>query len=568
MSDVDLDVDQAAAAGIDPGGRQIVLAPPGSGKTEVVVQLLKHLVEDEDLSAFDEVLVISFSRAAIHALQRRAKEAPKLSGLGIRTLDSLASEILGDLEETDDWLSLNFDARIARALERVTESSLPEQFEMLRHVVVDEAQDLVGPRADLVLEIIRQISPDAGFTLLGDPLQAVYNFQLVGGGETTTAQFFDRVRSGGVQERRLATQYRARTAETREAAGLGLTDVTDDVRVAQVRDFVAKLLITRDVADLVAPMARWDGSTAFLCRNNGLALEVADRLRVAGLRVTVRSPSEELPIDNWVARILGDRSRMVSKSELEGSLAATPLGAEGSWRLLKRVERDFRTSDRLDVDRLSEALMRGSVPIDLRAQDADLIVSTIHRCKGLEFDNVVLVNSRDLVPPDATIDDAAVAYVASTRARDRVLAVRCDMSKGVYKDKVTGRWIRGGHQKWMTFGFEVRAPDTSAVAGLGGADVEDLVGSTVAGRINPDASGLDVPVWDLVVSGRTIARTTRSFGELFTRRVRPAKVGHPWPELSGLVVEAVETRIQLDQELRRAFVLAPRIGGLAALHWN
>ena len=45
----------------------------------------------------------------------------------------------------------------------------------MRHVLVDEIQDLVGPRAQLVMALLRLA--DAGFTLFGDPAQAIYGHQ-------------------------------------------------------------------------------------------------------------------------------------------------------------------------------------------------------------------------------------------------------------------------------------------------------------------------------------------------------------------------------------------------------
>ena len=47
-----------------------------------------------------------------------------------------------------------------------------------KHVVVDELQDLVGDRADLVRAVLELTG--CGFTMLGDPAQGIYNFQLEG----------------------------------------------------------------------------------------------------------------------------------------------------------------------------------------------------------------------------------------------------------------------------------------------------------------------------------------------------------------------------------------------------
>jgi hypothetical protein len=162
----------------------------------------------------------------------------------------------------------------------------------------------------------------------------------------------------------------------------------------------------------------------------------------------------------------------------------------------------------------------------------------------------------------------SVAYVACTRARDQVLAARCDEQRFLRKDQSTDRWILPGHQKWMTFGFEVRGLDSvpipSDAVGLDG----DLVGSEVMCQVNPRASDLRRPIYDLEVNGRTLARTTANFGELLLRRIRSArKEGAPWPQLSGLVVESLETRVVVSDDGAPQLVVAPRVSGMASLDW-
>ena len=45
--------------------RMLVIAGAGRGKTEVVCRRIQHLVEDERLSPIGEIVVLSFSRAAV-----------------------------------------------------------------------------------------------------------------------------------------------------------------------------------------------------------------------------------------------------------------------------------------------------------------------------------------------------------------------------------------------------------------------------------------------------------------------------------------------------------------------
>ena len=171
-----LDAVQAEAASIQARERQIVLAGPGSGKTEVVAALVSQLVDDQGLNAAEDLLVISFSRAAVEAVARRVRDDVGRSGTSVRTLDSLAARILGTQAGTE-WESMSFDERIRRAAAEVAQHGF-DLGEGLHHVIVDEVQDIVGDRAALLFALLAALPDDTGFTLLGDPAQGIYDFQL------------------------------------------------------------------------------------------------------------------------------------------------------------------------------------------------------------------------------------------------------------------------------------------------------------------------------------------------------------------------------------------------------
>lgn len=571
---VDLDDDQLAATSIAPETRQIVLAPPGSGKTEVVAALLESLNE-QDVDPRDEVLAISFSRAAVAALRRRAGRGES-SAPAIRTLDSLASRLLDEMDD-QEWRQLSFDKRIARATRLLESGAEQTDLSMIRHLIIDEVQDLVGARAVLVLAIIARLDADAGFTLLGDPDQAIYDFQLEHDRDMTSGQFLDAVRRDeSVGELRLRHQYRARTSETAAAATMLSASPTGEARTAVVRAFLAQITSGGDVTDVGAAARRWTGSTAFLCRTNGQALMVTKALREAGCRVETRAPSEELPIAPWIARALASvTTPTVRRPDVEAALdRVSPMGADEAWRLLKQAEGDFRVHDRLDLRRLREALLRRNLPAELvdGSPGEAMLVSTIHRAKGLEFDNVVIVNASDLVTGTATDEETSVAYVAATRPRDRLITARIDLPRGLRVDVKTGRWCLGGREKWMTFGFEVRGGDTEiSTHHVGDLPVDELpLGREVSAELDRARSSLEVPVYRFVYNGRTVASTTEQFGVTLSRRLGNAwKRTKPWPDISGLAMESVETRPTPEVEVGSSGLeLAVRIGGMAAFDWG
>ncbi len=94
---------------------------------------------------------------------------------------------------------------------------------MLRHVVLDEVQDLVGDRAELARALLQVVGPECGFTALGDPMQGIYDWQLENSAAGTTNQEFLCALENelGAHRTFLATDYRARGPEPREVVQLG-----------------------------------------------------------------------------------------------------------------------------------------------------------------------------------------------------------------------------------------------------------------------------------------------------------------------------------------------------------
>src|SRR4051812_28546995 len=68
---IELNAEQLAVVEASADERLLVIAGAGQGKTEVVVSRIDYLVTEEDLVASEEVLVLSFSRAAVSAVRTR-----------------------------------------------------------------------------------------------------------------------------------------------------------------------------------------------------------------------------------------------------------------------------------------------------------------------------------------------------------------------------------------------------------------------------------------------------------------------------------------------------------------
>ena len=286
---IELDTDQRRAAELPPEARQIVMAGPGSGKTHTVTALIRNLMDEHDVLP-EEIVVISFSRAAVHAARSRAADGVQEGSLvEFRTLDSWASLIVSEYGDEDVPFT-GYDARIKHATRLIAAGA--DVLEDVAHLVVDEMQDVVGLRAVLLLEILRAATARGiGFSLLGDPMQALYDFQLTEKAQLDTEQLLYRVRGlGDVSEVTLSGSYRARHDSSRRAsrAHRELMEAPKDEQYGIVVSACSDVLQLGALEEALEVLRAWPGSAAFLTDTNVRAAAVRDYLRSYGVAAELR----------------------------------------------------------------------------------------------------------------------------------------------------------------------------------------------------------------------------------------------------------------------------------------
>lgn len=178
-----------------PDAWLLVVAGPGTGKTQVAAMRLVHLMKAGLQPA--QILVLSFSRSAVATLTRRVASldvgdegvVEDLRHLAVRTFDSWAFRLLRQRgASVADLMSNSHDENISKATRAIADTADRDTAELLsgiRHVIVDEFQDLPGVRSEMVIELLASLTSDAhrrvGFTVLGDPAQAIYKFSVRNG---------------------------------------------------------------------------------------------------------------------------------------------------------------------------------------------------------------------------------------------------------------------------------------------------------------------------------------------------------------------------------------------------
>lgn len=596
LADFVLDESQREVADAEPEARLFVTAAAGQGKTEVLIARVKSLV-DAGLNPADDILVLSFSRAAVEAVRKRARDHD-LDGLQIRTFDSFAAQILLDMdEETRDS---SFDARIRKATKYISGDEVPDRLTYLKHVLVDEAQDLVGDRAELVVALFSVLGDDFGFTVLGDPLQGIYDFQLEESeSQLTSAGLVEMlIEDFGAEQLTLARHYRAVTERTKELISIGaeirslgaLESSECESAHSLLDDFRRKVSSTSVLNESGALSPNNGDTTALLCSTNYEVLIASELLWESGFPHLIRRKAQDMSVAPWVHKVFKDlEDRTYDADEIRSRLHQLfDDAAADRWLALKTAEGNFSAYNSLNVPLLSQRLRSRSIPLTLTVADvAPLIVSTVHRAKGLEFTNVLYLQPEFRSP--AAEQNAATLkqkYVALSRAREEIVSTKLPKNMLQRSENSDGRWLEkdygtyGKYTARMEF-MNSDIDDVSPYYPLNGAaaevqeglNLDDLLGSIVSGRLTSDPEPGVAPRYELTTDdGRVLGRTSvpfafalkKHFGFKGNRR-------HEWPTaFTGARVTSIECATGHPEETKLAGLgssgmwLVPRLTGLVS----
>lgn len=562
-------VDAAQAAVIEApiSSRLVVTAGPGAGKTRTLLARAQWLVDHQGLEPGTGLLVLSFSRAAVETVAERGFVETDLGRLPVRTLDSLAARIL---LETGEQASLSFDRRIAAATEALIENdTAAAMFAPVRHLLVDEAQDIVGVRARFVLALLEEVCGDrgSGFTVLGDPAQAIFDWR----GRTSPTdpqRLFDLLDAAPFAAERttLETNHRMTNPRLVELAASFGPPLRSSKPRSDWLSFHARLeeevmlepgwTRNEDAAAEIRAAARAPGEprVAVLCRSNAEVLWLAAHLQEEGVEVVVRHRAEDRGGAPWLAELFS-RVPVLNAPVPEVSSRS----ADDPWMRppedLLRILRQVGLAGRQDVDlgRLAVLLRAGACPEELTVRrDAVVTVSTVHRAKGLEYDTVFVVAGRRSRPPADPAEEARVSFVAATRARDELLSGTPLDLGGPTRGGEGGRTVVCSWAKSRPpVQLEVKVADSDPDWSPDTAEQFEAVQEHLRERVAPgDAFALrlagegddGLPRYEMIHvdafgSETTVGRTGRDLGAALKREVR----GRAPRTITGLTAEVPDT---------------------------
>ena len=386
----------------------LVEAGPGTGKTAVACARVARLIEENDLLA-SKILLISFTRTAVREIRSRIEKhvshPAKVAGLKIATLDSFTWQIVQGLGDRPlEVMFQSYDGNIGRFVEmlRDKDDALIDHVQELEHVVIDEGQDLVGPRADLCIELIKVLPDHCGATIFADSAQAIYGFTNdtsihAGNAAKTVVERINVGEVNGFQRFVLDSVHRTNDQNLINLYTQGRRRLVDRPKGSNESWEETRDMILRHAHGQVGEVEHQElkdrNDCLVLFRTRAEVLMASSLLWTAEVSHKVRMSGVSERIHPWIGRLLADQlDKNLSQSEFE-KLWEERIGSNGqmngSWKTL--LSHVAENSAKISLSRLRQILSRERPPIEFLVDEMSLqgpVLGTIHASKGREASRV------------------------------------------------------------------------------------------------------------------------------------------------------------------------------------
>src|SRR5690554_6261189 len=404
-----------------------VIAGPGSGKTRVLVHKLASLLLMEDVK-HEQLLMLTFSRAAATEFKKRLL---KLIGnaanfIEIKTFHSYCFDLLGKVGNLE-----KSDAIIKKTIDKINRKEVEPSQITKTVLVIDEAQDMDQDEFGLVRTLMEQ-NEEMRVIAVGDDDQNIFEFR--GASSKYLEQF---VAENDAIKHELIENYRSKNNLV-EFANLFVQCISHRMKqmpIVAMQPENGRLKIVRHQSShLINPLVQdilstdLSGTTCVLTKKNEEALQIT------GLLLKNDLPTKLIQTNDGFSLINLDEVRcFLHQLKLSNDVFIIN---EDDWLSAKReVIKRYRHSTKLEI--LGKIIKDFEATNLKKKYKSDLVtfirelkleelysehgetvyVSTIHKAKGKEFDNVFLMLDNFHLDSD---EEKRLLYVALTRAKSNL----------------------------------------------------------------------------------------------------------------------------------------------------
>ena len=411
----------------DKGSRCIVVAAgPGSGKTRVLVHKLASLLLLEDVK-HEQLLMLTFSRAAATEFKQRLMELIGNAAhfVEIKTFHSYCFDLLGRIGNLEESRNV-----VSNAAEMICQGEVEPNKIGKTVLVIDEAQDMGAEEHALVKALMANYE-EMRVIAVGDDDQNIYEFR-----GSDSGYMYRLAQESGSTFVEMTENYRSARQPVDFANGF-LKNIHKRIKstpIISMRKEKGWVEVIRYQSEyMYQPLVenllqhRDKGTSCVLTQTNEEAVILMALLRKHGINSKLIQSMDGLRF--WNMAEMRYFLRYINKR------IKTPLITEELWEEAKHntfstydrslslmyvkrcVEQFEQTNKTKYFSDFKEFLFESSVEDFCDVSGADVVVSTIHKAKGREFDDVYMLIS------DNYVKDAHLMrryYVGITRAKNRL----------------------------------------------------------------------------------------------------------------------------------------------------
>lgn len=417
----------------------MILAGPGSGKTKVLVHKIASLLLTEDIKP-EQFMMLTFSRTASREFKSR--------------LNALIGSLSFDIEiNTFHAYALNRIARVTHSeKDEVLKDAIIEATRQIRNgdirlahktvLVLDEYQDISSDSFNLVKAIYESSDKEMRIIAVGDDDQCINTHA---GADISFIEKFksefgkDEDGTDHFKQYELLTNYRSKKSIVKYTNNFistvssryktePLKAHSDKDGKVEIYTYKSKNLITPTV-ELVKNIDKTT-SLAVLAYTNDEVMQIYSRLQEVGIHAKFIIDRDKFYLKNIVEIVEFDKRLSTylhgklsyNEDDFEKALKdiETRFKESKNFPLLKKVVDKFLyESDNYYVSQWLGYLDEIKLE-EFEEKSHNITISTIHKSKGLEFDNVVLIVNKN---PEND-NEKRLYYVGMTRAKNKLAIVR------------------------------------------------------------------------------------------------------------------------------------------------
>jgi ATP-dependent DNA helicase RecQ len=431
----------------------VIAAGPGSGKTKLLVHKLASLLLMEDVR-HEQLLMVTFSRASATEFRQRLLKLIGKAALfvEIKTFHSYCFDLLGRVGSVEKSKNI-----IKMATQKINDNEVEHSKITKTVLVIDEAQDMTEGEYDLVTALMDQ-NEEMQVIAVGDDDQNVYSFR-----DSSSEYMKAFITTHGAVKYELVDNYRSKSNlvdfANQLAQGISVR-LKKSPNVATQRDNGKIELVRYEGEELIVPLVEnllatdLAGTTCVLTYSNEDALQITGLLRKQGAAAKLIQTNDSFNLYN-----LAEIRFFLERLKKMGSWSVIN---EGLWQKAKQelreqfygstmmepcenMLREFESAnpEQKYISDLEIFIRESKLEDFYSPGEEGIVVSTIHKAKGKEFDNVFLLWSE---VTDGSDEQKRLVYVAVTRAKKSLsIHTNSDLFDGIVTDDMVSREDPGSY---------------------------------------------------------------------------------------------------------------------------